>query len=68
MIKIIDTFNNDEIYFKGELEDLQEKYFEEMEKIEEKYDIYELIAREKENEFLKKGSYLYRNRRYRGIM
>lgn len=57
MIKIIDTFNN-KVYFEGELEDLQEKYFDEMEKIEEKYDVYELIDHKAEREtmnFLKKA-------------
>ena len=62
MIKIIDTLNEDEVYFEGELDELQDIYFENIEVTEEENDPFDLIVsdvlREEMNFYKKAVGYI----------
>ena len=62
MIKIIDTLNEDEVYFEGELDELQDIYFENIEVMEEENDPFDLIVsdvlREEMNFYKKAVGYI----------
>lgn len=62
MIKIIDTLNKDEVYFEGELDELQDIYFENIEVMEEENDPFDLIVsdtlREEMNFYKKAVGYI----------
>ena len=62
MIKIIDTLNEDEVYFEGKLDELQDIYFENIEVMEEENDPFDLIVsdvlREEMNFYKKAVGYI----------
>ena len=62
MIKIIDILNEDEVYFEGELDELQDIYFENIEVMEEENDPFDLIVsdvlREEMNFYKKAVGYI----------
>ena len=62
MIKIIDILNEDEVYFEGELDELQDIYFENIEVTEEENDPFDLIVsdvlREEMNFYKKAVGYI----------
>ena len=62
LIKIIDILNEDEVYFEGELDELQDIYFENIEVMEEENDPFDLIVsdvlREEMNFYKKAVGYI----------
>ena len=62
MIKIINILNEDEVYFEGELDELQDIYFENIEVTEEENDPFDLIVsdvlREEMNFYKKAVGYI----------
>lgn len=62
MIKIIDILNEDEVYFEGKLDELQDIYFENIEVMEEENDPFDLIVsdvlREEMNFYKKAVGYI----------